>query len=484
MADVSARRVDVVVVYKVDRLTRSLAHFARLVEAFEERDVAFVSITQAFNTTSSMGRLTLNILLSFAQFEREITGKRIRDKIAASKAKGMWMGGGVPLGYDIPINGSRALVINPDEARTVRTIFASFLERGGLSSLQTKLDDEGVRSKRWVSARGRQVGGFRFSRGALRHLLTNRTYLGEIPHKGRAYPGRHAAIVDRTTFDAAQAILDANSRRRRTHVSRADRMLLTGRLFDADGVPMEPAFTRRYRNKLYAYYAAKPMPGCIAEEAQDDVIRRVPAQAIDEFVLKWLERHFPEEFATVKLREVRQLIGRVEIHPSSVQLVIRTKALAGAPSIRRAMEMIRRWAPPEENVIPDPSHAGLIRVVLPVRLVTRGGRKWLNMPDGRRTSIPNQPNPQLVRRLRTGHAIARACGVDPGSTTMPRSMRAPQSARERRLAELAFLAPDLQRAIMRGEIAACELPRVPLSWITQRKILGAAAVKGRKQERA
>src|SRR6202142_3688940 len=190
--DVQARRIDVIVVYKVDRLTRSLADFAKLVELFDAHSVSFVSVTQQFNTTTSMGRLTLNVLLSFAQFEREVASERIRDKIAASKAKGMWMGGLVPLGYDPPIDGGRALVVNPAEAQIVRTIFGWFLQAGNLLVLQKRLDQEGIRSKRWVSTRGRLIGGYQFSRGALRHLLGNRVYLGEIAHGAVVHPGRHA----------------------------------------------------------------------------------------------------------------------------------------------------------------------------------------------------------------------------------------------------------------------------------------------------
>ena len=190
LADVTARRVDVVVVYKVDRLTRSLSDFAKIIETFDRAKVSFVSITQAFNTTTSMGRLTLNVLLSFAQFEREVTGERIRDKIAASKAKGMWMGGLAPLGYDPPTNQvTRALAVNDAEAQSVRHIFFRYLELGNLYALQSALADEEVRPKRW--GKFRSGGGARFSRGALRHLLSNRTYVGEITHKGASFQGRH-----------------------------------------------------------------------------------------------------------------------------------------------------------------------------------------------------------------------------------------------------------------------------------------------------
>ena len=192
LADITADKIDVVVVYKIDRLTRSLADFARMVELFDRHRVSFVSVTQAFNTTSSMGRLTLNVLLSFAQFEREVTGERIRDKIAASKAKGMWMGGTVPLGYEVPTDASRALVLNEAEATTVRTIFKAYLELGSVPVLQRWLDARGIRSKRRTTRGGRVMGGLPFSRGALFHLLRNRTYLGLIVHQHQAHPRRHA----------------------------------------------------------------------------------------------------------------------------------------------------------------------------------------------------------------------------------------------------------------------------------------------------
>lgn len=208
LADIEAGKVDVVVVYKVDRLTRSLTDFARIVEAFDRRGVSFVSVTPAFNTTTSMGRLTLNVLLSFAQFEREVTGERIRDKIAASKAKGMWMGGNLPLGYDAPVDrATRALVVNTAEAETVRLIFDRYLELRSVHALVRWLAEQGIRSKAWTSSRGRQRGGEPFGRGALFHLLKNRTYVGEIPHRDRTYPGAHEPIVDAAVFAQVQDLL-------------------------------------------------------------------------------------------------------------------------------------------------------------------------------------------------------------------------------------------------------------------------------------
>jgi site-specific DNA recombinase len=196
LEDVAAKRVDTVVVYKVDRLTRSLADFAKIVEQFDGRGVSFVSVTQQFNTTTSMGRLTLNVLLSFAQFEREVTGERIRDKIAASKRKGMWMGGVIPLGYSLE---NRRLVIDSQEADKVRAIYRHYLELGCVSRLQRHLEAEKIHSKVRVSRNGNRTGGVTFSRGALYELLQNRLYLGEIAHKGAVYPGQHPLIVDRNT---------------------------------------------------------------------------------------------------------------------------------------------------------------------------------------------------------------------------------------------------------------------------------------------
>ena len=202
MDDVAAGRIDVVVVYKIDRLTRSLADFARIVEIFDRHGVSFVSVTQAFNTTSSMGRLTLNVLLSFAQFEREVTGERIRDKIAASKARGMWMGGVVPLGYNLPAPNTHMLIVNPREAATVTRIFEAYLTMSSVHALCRWLNEEGIQPKQYVTRNGRTMGGLAFSRGALFHLLRNRTYLGKIVHGETAHPGLHTAIVSEDLFDA------------------------------------------------------------------------------------------------------------------------------------------------------------------------------------------------------------------------------------------------------------------------------------------
>jgi site-specific DNA recombinase len=232
--DIRAGKVDVVVVYKVDRLTRSLADFAKIVEIFDAQRVSFVSVTQAFNTTTSMGRLTLNVLLSFAQFEREVTGERIRDKIAASKKKGMWMGGQPALGYDVK---ERKLVVNEAEAETVRNIFRRYLELGTVRALRDDLAAAGVVSKRRMAADGSAYGGQRFSRGALYLMLKNRIYRGEIVHKGKAFPGEHAAIVDEDLWRGVQSHLEENRTERREGDKALEPSLLAGIVFDASSDP-------------------------------------------------------------------------------------------------------------------------------------------------------------------------------------------------------------------------------------------------------
>src|SRR5258705_7420988 len=223
LTDIRAGRIDIVVVYKVDRLTRSLADFARLIELFDAQGVSFVSVTQQFNTTSSMGRLTLNVLLSFAQFEREVTGERIRDKIAASKKKGMWMGGNVPLGYDA--NG-RALVINPAEAETVRRIFALYRELGCVRRVKEEADRLGLETKCSRPTNATQRGGKTFSRGHLYTLLANPIYIGEIAHKGQLYPGQHAALIDAQTWTAVRNRFDANASDHRRKANATEPSLL------------------------------------------------------------------------------------------------------------------------------------------------------------------------------------------------------------------------------------------------------------------
>src|SRR5262252_571449 len=229
LGDTAAGRVDTIVVYKIDRLTRSLADFAKIVEILDARNAWFVSVTQQFNTTTSMGRLTLNVLLSFAQFEREVIGERIRDKIAASKKKGMWMGGVPPLGYRAE---DRKLVVIDSEAEIVRAIFCRYAELGSVRLLKDDLESRGINSKSWTSASGRVIGGKPLSRGALYLILRNRTYLGEIVHKEQSHRGEHAPIIDQPLWDTVQAQLAINTAERNSGTRTRQPSLLAGMLFD------------------------------------------------------------------------------------------------------------------------------------------------------------------------------------------------------------------------------------------------------------
>lgn len=275
--DVRARKLDVIVVYKVDRLTRSLADFAKLVELFDAYQVSFVSVTQSFNTTSSMGRLTLNVLLSFAQFEREVTGERIRDKFAASKKKGMFMGGVIPYGYRLE---KRKLLVDPPEAEKVRLIFDLYLELKSLPKLAVALADRGILSRQRSYGDGKTIGGQPFRTGALSHLLANRIYIGDVRHHTQNYPGEHEAILDQSVFDAVQTELAArlNRENRTPYKSKA---ALRGLLFDSNGIRMIPSHASK-SGLRYCYYQSWVLNQGQKEKA--GIVSRVPAQEIEQAV--------------------------------------------------------------------------------------------------------------------------------------------------------------------------------------------------------
>jgi site-specific DNA recombinase len=473
LADIAAGRIDVVVVYKIDRLTRSLADFARIVEAFDARGVSFVSVTQAFNTTSSMGRLTLNVLLSFAQFEREVTGERIRDKIAASKARGMWMGGIPPLGYDAPTGGTRALQVNAAEAEAVRHIFRSYLELGSVHALERRLADEGIVSKRHVTAKGRVLGGAPFSRGALFHLLRNRTYLGMTLHGGTAHTGLHPAIVECDLFDAAARQLDAHARRRGRRVlaggtadaatspdtapGPAPRAPLTGRIVDATGETMSPATARGARGRLYRYYVSAQLQQGRrrAGDLDDGVLRRVAAAPLEARLAEILRRLVdpPAPFS---------LLRRVEVRHDLVRLTLPAEHLA----------TIRARLAGDEVVTRDANDPRLLHLTVPLRLAVRGGLTTIEGTGPRDTGRPDRA---LIAALREAQGMLRR-----DTHGLPVLDAVPDSSYKRRLLRFAFLAPDLQRAILEGrqppgltlaDLMALELP---LGWADQQKAVAAA----------
>jgi site-specific DNA recombinase len=279
LADIQEGRVDIVVCYKVDRLTRSLADFAKIVEIFDAKGVSFVSVTQQFNTTTSMGRLTLNVLLSFAQFEREVTGERIRDKIAASKKKGMWMGGVPPLGYQCR---DHKLIVIPSEAETVQHIFRRYAALGSVRLLQQALDAAGIRSKTWISTAGRRWGGKPLARGALYLMLRNRIYRGEIVHKDQHYPGKHEPIIDEPLWEEVQAKLAANAVERATGERVLSPSLLAGLLYDGQGHRMTPSHAVK-KGMRYRYYVSQPLINKAREAAPQGL--RIAAAEIERIVL-------------------------------------------------------------------------------------------------------------------------------------------------------------------------------------------------------
>ena len=452
LADVDARRVDIVVVYKVDRLTRSLADFAKIVERFDAAGVSFVSVTQAFNTTSSMGRLTLNVLLSFAQFEREVTGERIRDKIAASKAKGMWMGGNVPLGYD-PIG--RTLQINAPEADLVRHIFSRYVALGSVHALRDELEAEGHRSKRRVTGSGREIGGAVFGRGQLFHLLSNRLYLGEIVHKGTSYPGAHAAIVDPEMFDTVQRQLAENGGAKRRHkvglAPKPPAAPLAGLVFDDRGNRMTPVAARKGASRLYRYYVSTAVQLGRKDEAGS--LARVPAPALEELVRDRLGR----------LGVGDDAIHRIEV--GRRQIVIRMAAGFIGEAVQGRLVATDSLE----------SQGDELALTISAGMRWRGGAKVAVGPGGAPAVEAKRIDLPLLRALVKAQAWRAQLESSGATMNALADGEGVNRAYAQRVVRLAWLSPDLKRAILEGTTpTGMTLKRllqedIPLAWADQRR---------------
>lgn len=433
LALVRAGGVDVIVVYKVDRLTRSLADFAKLVELFDVSGVSFVSVTQSFNTTTSMGRLTLNMLLSFAQFEREVTGERIRDKIAASKKRGIWVGGVVPLGYRVE---AKKLLVDETEAATVRLIFERYLARGSLSALQRELREQGIVTRIRTLASGATAGGVPLTNGPLAHLLANRVYLGEINHKGRSYPGEHPAIVDAELFYAVQARIAAN-RSGRITTRAASGALLLRRLFDDRGHPMTPSATNR-KGVVYRYYVSSVVAQGRGAEAGS--VKRIAAPQIEQAIL-----------APLRLRDIAGLddnalvaehLNRATISEDALELTLADGDVIRLPSTRRTSG---RQILAASDAIARPMKAEARAVLL--RWIALG-RKWV----GELSRSSTLELDQLAQRHGcTKRHVERMIGY-------------------------AFLAPDIVTAIAEGRlprgVTASVLADAPMLWWEQLRAIG------------
>jgi site-specific DNA recombinase len=442
LADVGRGLVDVIVVYKIDRLTRSLADFARIVETLDRQGASFVSITQQFNTTTSMGRLTLNVLLSFAQFEREVTGERIRDKIAASKRKGMWMGGNLPLGYDVR---DRQLVINDAEAETVRFLFQRYSELGTVSALTTESRRLGIVSKVWVSSSGKTRGGSEYSRGALYYLLRNPIYVGRIAHHGATYAGQHPPIVPLDLWDKVQTML-TDHRQGQVRGSRSSKpSALSGVLCDDRGNIMSPSHVRKADGRRYRYYVSQALLQGRPESA--GTVRRVSAHAIESLVERAIVRvPFPDQPEHVHLR---RLVEKVTIHADRVEVVL---TQAG------------------RDAMPEAARTGVICIAT-VMKAGRGGHQLVSSAPAARVDR------SLLKALAWARDLRRR--LENGT---PLNKLAREDGRSRpyvsTLIRLAYLSPDITRAIVNGTqparltLADLMSKDIPLDWAAQRRNFG------------
>jgi site-specific DNA recombinase len=453
LEDVRAGKIDVIVVYKVDRLTRSLADFAKLVELFDKHNVSFVSVTQQFNTTTSMGRLTLNVLLSFAQFEREVTSERIRDKISASKRKGLWVGGMTPLGYDAK---DRKITVNAAEAERVRTIFRGYLKLGSLNLLMAELRKRGIVTKVRKLKTGECVGGIAFTRGSLAQLLRNRFYIGEVVFKGEVFKGEQPAILDLALFDAVQARLNEQVTNHKAKWMKSE-ALLTGRIYDDRGNHMTPSHTRK-GNVRYRYYLSSAVlqgtPECAGS------VHRVPATAVEALVIKSVREHLKPSPSIDDRGLITTRIARIEVQAK--ELVIQLTH--------------------EPNATPNRKKTAartLLRVPWQRTSLTR--RREILLPEGmplqHARPIRSETRATLVSAIARGRRWLDELARNASITTDTIASREGCSVRKVNMTiSLAFLAPDLVKAAIDGRLpygmGIARLTDLPAEWSKQREILG------------
>jgi site-specific DNA recombinase len=452
--DVRAGKVDVIVVYKVDRLTRSLADFAKLVELFDQRNVSFVSVTQQFNTTTSMGRLTLNVLLSFAQFEREVTSERIRDKIAASKRKGLWVGGMAPLGYDTK---DRKITVNEAEADRVRSIFRGYLRLGSLGLLMADLRKQGIVTKVRTLKSGATVGGIPFTRGPLAHLLRNRFYIGEVMFKGEVLAGEQPAIVDRGLFEAVQAKLTKQVNSHKT-VRVNSEAVLAGRIFDDRGNRMTPSHVRK-RGVKYRYYLSSALLQGQPERA--GAVSRIPAAEIEDLVLRSVRAHLNPSADVENAVLINTHVARVEVQ--SDQLLIELTDAKGTGSKRSR----------SRNTLKVPWHKTPLKrrreILVPASVPPQDAR-----------AMRSESRALLIASIARGRRWLNELIADPTANTASIATRDGCSIRKVNMTiSLAFLAPDLVKAAIEGRLAhgmgVVRLADLPAEWSRQHQMLGLPA---------
>jgi DNA invertase Pin-like site-specific DNA recombinase len=456
IADIDRGLIDVVVVYKVDRLTRSLADFARIVELFDKTGVSFVSITQAFNTTTSMGRLTLNVLLSFAQFEREVTGERIRDKIAASKKKGMWMGGRPPLGYD---GVERKLVINEAEAKTVRHIFTRYLELGSVIPLERELAAAGVESKRWIGRNGTTLGGGVLGRGALYHMLANPVYRGGIQHRELLYPNSHPAIIDETLWEAVTAKLDGNDGGKPDSPKVGAEVLLHRILIDPRGVPM--ALTHAGKGeRRYRYYIARDVArGKVAGATR---LSRIAVGVLDDLVMSETVQRLKPDWRVSDDAKSRVQSSLIQVQATEEAIILHLRHEAASAQVRHLAgrtELRQDW----------------VEVTIPVVLKHRHNATIIESANG--SSTDGRIDRPLVRAVALARSWAdRLASGEVSSISALADAEGYCSRYAARLLPLAWLAPDLIEAILNGRqprgvsLGVLTRAELPMAWPDQRAL--------------
>ena len=475
--DVRARRIDVVVVYKVDRLTRSLADFAKLVELFDAHQVSFVSVTQAFNTTTSMGRLTLNVLLSFAQFEREVTGERIRDKIAASKRKGMWMGGVVPLGYRVE---NRALHVVEEHAVFVRDLFRRYLEIGSVVRVKAVLDQENVRLPIRTDGNGKTTGGGPISRGHLYKVLSNPLYLGRLTHKGQVHEGLHEPIIDRGTWDRVQALLAEHAKRAAGSRQSSD-AILAGKLFDDQGNRMSPSHAAK-GGRRWRYYVSQAVLQCRKQEA--GCVVRVPAMEIERRVAEAVRAALPcDHQRSSAPQNARQSASRPA---ASANLPSARQPAIDPADLRAAIERVvisRTTIEIElaEGRVGDDQNRILI---IPWTPPSPFRRREIIQGEGEQPSamppMKTKARAILIDALRDAHRWLDELMTNANQTTETLATREGKTERSIRMTlSLAFLSPPLAQAAVDGRLPrgfrVKRLMDLPMAWSDQWSALGLRA---------
>jgi site-specific DNA recombinase len=454
LADIDRGLIDIVVVYKVDRLTRSLSDFSKIVDRFDAKSVSFVSVTQAFNTTSSMGRLTLNMLLSFAQFEREVTGERIRDKIAASKAKGMWMGGRPPLGYD---GLDHKLVVNVAEAETVRAIFARYLELGSVAKLTRELARANISSKAWTSRGSKALGGHQFSRGAIYHLLASPVYRGAIRHGKLLYWDAHPPIIDEATWTSVQVRLAENAPKTPGTPKLGGGSLLKGLVFDDLDNPMRPTHTRRGEHRYHYYVSTAHVD---RDDRNAGSLARIGAATLDSLVLEQVRAHLRVSWRVGEPVEarVRAALNKVSVSAAHVRLALRPEAC--------------RPDAPCDCATRD----GSIELDVPVSLKPRRGAVLMT-PSAQQNVRAASPDRVLVRAICLTREWRRR--LESGEVATTRELARIEGLCHRhtgRILPLAYMAPDLVSMILEGQqpraitLQALTVHPLPKAWPDQRRL--------------